>query len=325
MTYMRDFFLRYRIILGGIAVFILGLLVIAALASAAPRSFPTGAVVSVKAGTTLSQAAELFQARGAIRSAFVFKAYGLLFEGRRGLKAGDYLLAQPESALRLAYRAVNGIEDIPKIKVTIPEGSNSREAAWLIMKAIPGFNAPAFIAQAKEGKLEGMLFPDTYFFPANIAAADAIALMRADFDQQIAALADDIKASGKTKPEILTMASIIEREAASSTDRRIIAGILWKRIKAGMALQVDSPFWYAFGKGTSDLTSDDLKADSPYNTYARTGLPPTPISNPGLAAIEDAAHPTDTKYWYYLSDPKGIMHYAATFDEHVANKRKYIK
>jgi UPF0755 protein len=121
------------------------------------------------------------------------------------------------------------------------------------------------------------------------------------------------------------MASILEAEARTTETRKIISGILWKRMEIGMPLQVDAPFQYIIGKNTFQLTTNDLKFDSPYNTYKYKGLPPGPIGNPGLDAISATVNPIKTNYLYYLSDVRGNMHYAKTFAEHVINKEKYLK
>jgi UPF0755 protein len=130
---------------------------------------------------------------------------------------------------------------------------------------------------------------------------------------------------GKPEGDIIKMASIVEEEGRTMETREIIAGILWKRISIKMPLQVDSSFKYINGKTTATLTTEDLKIDSPYNSYTNRGLPPTPISNPGLAAIRATINPIKTPYLYFLSDKNGNMHYAITFEEHVENKLKYLK
>lgn len=124
--------------------------------------------------------------------------------------------------------------------------------------------------------------------------------------------------------DVIIMASILEGEALPK-DRQVVAGILWKRLSIGMPLQVDATFRYINGKGTYDLTADDLKIDSPYNTYIHKGLPPGPISNPGIDAISASLNPIPTKYLYYLTEKDGTIHYAKTFTEHIANKNKYLK
>src|SRR5581483_2493272 len=119
-------------------------------------------------------------------------------------------------------------------------------------------------------------------------------------------------------------ASIIERETKSEEERPIVAGILLKRINAGWPLQADATIQYALGNW-DPVNADDLKIQSPYNTYLNTGLPPTPICNPGLSSINAAKNPTQSNYWYYLHDKDGQIHYATTIDEQNANIAKYLQ
>lgn len=121
------------------------------------------------------------------------------------------------------------------------------------------------------------------------------------------------------------MASILEGEARGREEMEIIAGILWRRIEIGMPLQVDTTFLYVNGKNTFTLTQADLKIDSPYNTYLYRGLPPTPISNPGLTAIRAALNPQPTPYLYFLTGRDGLMYYSRTHDEHVQKKTRYLR
>jgi UPF0755 protein len=293
------------------------------LGSIAPADFPSGAVVSIKNGSTLDQAAGLLAESGVIRSAFLYKAYSVLLErGTTGVKTGDYLFDAPQSALRVAYRTARGIEGLPRVKVTIPEGSDSADMAKIISKAISGFDALGFSKLARSD--EGYLFPDTYLWPTNVKPDRVIDDMKSIFDAKIQSIQSDLSAFGKPLKDVVAMASIAEKEATSSADRRIVAGILWKRLAAGMALQVDPPFYYFLDKRSDQLSLDDLKIESPYNLYLNTGLPPSPIDSPGLEAILDAVHPTATSYWFYLSGKDGSMHYAATLDGHNANKTKYL-
>ena len=124
--------------------------------------------------------------------------------------------------------------------------------------------------------------------------------------------------------KIVTMASLIEKEAGNNEEMPFISGILSNRLKKNMPLQVDASFIYLLGKKSSDLTKDDLKIDSPYNTYVNKGLPPGPINNPGMNAILASLNPAKTPYYFYLHDKDGIIHYAKTFEEHKINKRKYL-
>jgi UPF0755 protein len=170
------------------------------------------------------------------------------------------------------------------------------------------------------------LFPDTYFIFPGERADTVHKMLRENFDQQI--LDEDVVAaieeSGKTLEELLVMASILEKEASRMQDRRTIAGILWERIDRGMPLQVDAVFPYIIGKNTFELTLEDLKVDSPYNTYANKGLPPGPIGNPGLNSILAAATPIASEYLFFLSDYSGDFHFSRTYEQHLNYKRQYL-
>jgi UPF0755 protein len=216
-----------------------------------------------------------------------------------------------------------GDHGMETLKVTLPEGLTTSEMAKVLSKVLPNFASEVFLADAKGS--EGYLFPDTYFFFSTATSGEVLFALKEDFDKKTAPLKVEAVAQGKNWNDILVMASIVEEEAATPEDRRIVSGILWKRLASGMRLQVDATFAYTIGKGSLELTVDDLKSDSPYNTYMIKGLPPTPIANPGLDSIEAALHPTASLYVYYLSDKNGVMHYSKTFDEHKLAKAKYLR
>ncbi len=153
--------------------------------------------------------------------------------------------------------------------------------------------------------------------------ATVIKAMTDNFNAKEELVVSKIVLSGRKESDIIKMASIVEKEATSSANRRVVAGILWKRLDAGMPLQVDPPFYYILNK-TAALTQADLATVSPYNLYLNKGLPPTPIDSPGLSAILDTVSPTASKYWFYISDSHGVMHFAATLAEHDANIAKYL-
>lgn len=288
-----------------------------------PQDFPRGSIIRIQKDMTVSDVADLLADKGVIRSRFMYKAYVSLLHSNRGVRAGSYLLDRPQSSLRLAYRTAYGVDELQKIKVAIPEGSSSKEIATLIKKSIPSFDDKLFLVEAREH--EGYLFPETYFFNPDITPDEVISEMKGQFDAKVATLMDAIATSTHSLENIIIMASILEEEANNTTDRRMISGVLWNRLDIGMALQVDAPFYYLFGKGSSQLTVSDLATSSPYNTYKNKGLPPAPISNPGLDAIQAALDPTPSKYLFYLADKKGVTHFAITHDEHVANKAKYLQ
>lgn len=290
----------------------------------APADFPTGLLYEVSRGRSLSAVAADLDARHVIRSQFMFKGFVTILGLGRGAVAGDYEFDSKDTVIGVAYRIGRGAYGLTRLKVTIPEGTSSAQIARLFGPQFYRFDAEAFAELGK--KYEGYLFPDTYYFLPNVTAGEAARAMLANYQSKIADIADLVRAFGKPAKDVIVMASIIEEEARTTESRRIIAGILWKRLAERMPLQVDATFASVNGKTkSSELSLDDLKIDSPYNTYVYRGLPPGPISNPGLDSIRAAVTPIATKYYFYLSDKKGEMHYAVTHDEHVANKFKYLK
>jgi UPF0755 protein len=148
--------------------------------------------------------------------------------------------------------------------------------------------------------------------------------MRENFNEKIKTIEPQIKNFNKPFDQILVMASIVEEEARADESRKIVSGILWKRLAKNMPLQVDAPFYYITGKA-GRFTLDDLKISSPFNTYINKGLPKSPISNPGLGAILDTVTPLETAYWFYLTGNDGEMRYASNFDQHIENRNTYLK
>ncbi len=175
--------------------------------------------------------------------------------------------------------------------------------------------------------LEGYLFPDTYRIYKNARAPELVGTLLANFERRLeqADLLGPALADGRGFHEILTMASIVEKEVRTDEDRPLVADIFWRRLDIGMALQADSTVNYVTGKSAPAASAADLTAKSLYNTYRHPGLPPGPIGNPGLKAIEAALRPRANDYWYFLTDSAGNVHYGRTLDEHNSNKAKYLK
>jgi UPF0755 protein len=288
---------------------------------APPAAFPLG-ITEVPSGEPLSAIARQLAAARVIRSPFALKAILYATGQERHIQAGPYDFKAPESALAVARRIASGDAQIAPIRVTLTEGMASFDMARTLAAAVPGFDAATF--QRLAAAREGYLFPDTYFFLPTATPQEVVDRLSANFDAKIAEAQPLIAASGRSEADIITMASIVEREAQTPEDRRIVAGILWHRISLGMRLQVDAPFGYLHQDDGYTPTSADTESASPYNTYRNAGLPPTPIANPGLDAIEAAADPTQTDYLYYITGSDGQMHYAKTFEEHKANVAKYL-
>jgi len=285
----------------------------------APKNFPSGKTIVIEKGMGLAEISGKLKKEGFVKSKYAFALYARAFNKSKKIKYGKYLFNKPISVFSLAGRLTKGEFGFKPIKVTVTEGLTVKEIAELFLAVKPpngGLTAKIFENFDKEEflektvNLEGYLFPDTYLF-----------LPFAETGQIIGTITDNFKnKAGDIGKDIVIMASLIEKEVPDSGDRKIVSGILWKRLELGMALQVDAVFPYITGK--QKILLDDLKIDSPYNTYLHKGLPPGPISNPGLDAIEAAKNPQETSYLYYLSGKDGKTHFAKTFAEHLRNKEK---
>ena len=283
--------------------------------------FPVNEVISIDDGESLQDITDNLYEMNVIKFPLIFRSAVIMMGGERKVIAGDYLLDKKESPIDLAYRLVKGQFHMDVVKITVPEGWDVFEIANHLEKSLKSFNKQDFLTLAINK--EGYLFPDTYFLPDTARPKSVLNLMLGTFDEKIKSVSG-LATSTKSLNEILTMASIIEAEALDKESRRIISGILWKRIQIGMPLQVDATFSYVNGESTFQLSLDDLKIDSPYNTYKYKGLPPGPINNPGIDAIEAALYPKTSKYLYFLTGHDGKMYYGRTFEEHKRNKAKYL-
>lgn len=289
----------------------------------APSDYPNGQFnFSVKKGDSISKVANSLKERGIISSSSIFKTLSIILSLNNGVMAGDYKFNERENLIKIVYRMVKGYQKQAKISVTIPEGSNSDEIAYILVKKFPDLNVSHFLSIAK--KEEGYLYPDTYYFYENVRPGEIVYTMRNNFNEKIKTLKNEIEEFNKPLSDIITMASIIEGEANNTSDRKIISGVLWKRLREGIPLQVDPPFYYITGK-KGNVTYDDLKIDSPYNTYKYKGLPKGPINNPGLDSIKATISPLQSKYYFYLTGKDGAMRYAVTYDGHLNNKNIYLK
>lgn len=290
-----------------------------------PDDFPLNAMYSIEERQTLTLIADEAKKRDIVKSTLMLKVFTILFSKSGGAISGDYILNKKENVFEIAERFATGDYRLSAVRVTFPEGLNVSEIAEILSKKkeLRNFNKEDFIRLAKDK--EGYLYPDTYFFLPNIKPAQIIEIMEKNFSKKISAIQKDIREFGKTFEEILTMASILEKEVSKTEDRKIVAGILWKRIKIGIPLQVDAVFPYITQKKDRTITREDLKIASPYNTYLNKGLPIAPISNPSLDAIVSAISPVETNFFFYISDKKGITHFAKTLKDHNDNIDEYLR
>lgn len=251
--------------------------------------------------------------------AFYLKVKQLGIENK--IQAGDFQLSPSQSSTEIAKSLTKGAQDI---WITIPEGKRAEEVAHILKNNLPGYE-PDWEAKLKTE--EGYLFPDTYQVHKNATIDQIISLLTSEFEQKYALVTNKTNLS---RANIVILASLIEREAQKDEDRPLISSVLHNRLDLGMPLQVDATIQYALGYDYNgktwwkrDLTLDDLKYSSPFNTYLNVGLPPSPIASPGVKALEAAADPANTNYLYYITDKNGMNHYAKSLTEHNANIKKY--
>lgn len=236
------------------------------------------------------------------------------------IQAGDHRISPSMTAEQIAKKLTMASNDI---WVTAQEGLRAQEIADILQRDIPSYKD--LWRQTLEER-EGYLFPDTYLIPKTADINLILTMFKSNFDNKFATV--DIQ--NKDPKEIVTVASLVEREAKFPEDRPLVASVIYNRLNIGMKLDIDATVQYVLGYQTGEkrwwkknLTLDDTRINSPYNTYKNAGLPPTPISNPGLASLEAAANPAQTNYLYYVSDKTGHNHYAETIEQHNANIKKY--
>jgi len=304
------------ILLSGI---ILSIIFVIAILS--PKNFPSQKIVEIKYGTGLVQLSKDLKKQKIIKSSVIFELLVIISTKNNTILAGNYYFEKPMGTIEITRRLINGKFNLAPIKITIPEGYTIKDINELLSKKLIKFDSENFLNLAK-GK-EGFLFPDTYLFFPTASANVAYKELNNNFNKKVEKLNLTLLSDNELN-KIVTMASLIEKEAGNNEEMPFISGILSNRLKKNMPLQVDASFIYLLGKKSSDLTKDDLKIDSPYNTYVNKGLPPGPINNPGMNAILASLNPAKTPYYFYLHDKDGIIHYAKTFEEHKINKRKYL-
>jgi len=283
-------------------------------------------------GQPFSQIAKNLEKEKLIKSALAFRLLAAQLGIINKIQAGDFSLPTNLSSKELAKLLTHGALDI---WITFPEGQRIEQQARTIDEKLNTsdnnefqFDKNEYIALAEEG----YMFPDTYLISKEASAGAVVEKLRNTFSAKVpqSLLLGGIK-NNLTQNEVIILASIIERESRSNEERPVIAGILLNRLKEGMPLQVDATVQYAKGYNAANTTwwpqvtpEDYQSVDSPYNTYLHTGLPPGPISNPGLESIRAAAEPASTPYLYYLHDTNGKVHYATTGAQHNANIQKYL-
>ncbi|HXA27182.1 MAG TPA: endolytic transglycosylase MltG [Candidatus Angelobacter sp.] len=303
----------------------------------APAAAHTNPVtVQVASGETVDQLAADLQSRGLIRSSFWFGWFAR-FKGLAGqLRTGQFKLDSGMGASAVIQR-LEGAPDVSVHKLVLAEGLTARQMAQKVGDAGLGITADQYLAEVTSGafdepflagrpsgaSLEGFLFPDTYSVPDGTTAHQLVKMQLDDFGQRAAPLLAS-PSHGLSAYQLVVMASVVEREARFDDDRPQVASVLYNRIDQRMLLQVDASVLYGLRVFGRSPTADELKIDTPYNTYLHAGLPPTPIANPGLASLQAAAHPASTQFLFYVSDACGHNHYSVTVQQHDQQAAKYL-
>jgi UPF0755 protein len=291
--------------------------------------------VELPAGFGVSAIGERLTDAGIVPDAWTFRLAARLGGVERRLQAGEYRFAAAATPREVAARIAHG--DVYTKSMTFPEGLTVAEMAGVFGRS--GLGTPAdFQAAAGDVSLvaeldpdaqtlEGYLFPSTYALPRRAGAAGTVQVMVSEFTRAFdARLRADATARHMTPREVVTLASIIEKETARPEERPIVSAVYQNRLRIGMPLQCDPTVIYALmlaRRWDGNIRKPDLQIDSPYNTYRIRGLPPGPIGSPGRSALEAAVHPADVKYLYFVSRNDGTHVFAATLDEHNRNVAKY--
>lgn len=283
---------------------------------------PEDSITLIEKGESIHEMADQLESAGVIREAFLFKAYVALSQKHKSLRAGEYLFPVKASYQEVIDILVNGESIVHQL--TIPEGLTIQEVFNLIDTAerLSGL-LPTPLPN------EGELMPETYNYTYGDTRSDMVLRMKkemATFLDKAWAMRDQSMML-KTKEEVLTLASIVEKETALSIERPLVAGLYLNRLAIKMPLQADPTVVYGLTEGKADLGRDltltDLKDLSPYNTYVYAGLPPKPICNPGKKSIEAVLNPEKSAYLYFVANGEGGHVFAVTYDEHLKNVAKW--
>ena len=298
-----------------------------------------GQEIVIEAGSSVNDIGLLLEEKDAIRSNFVFKWYVKSSNQVAKLQAGSYRINSDMSIKSIVKILVTGRALTDEREIKFIEGWTLKDMdAYLVKENIIQVGAFKKLAQKDydydflEAKpagfdIEGFVFPDTYRIFNSASAEDVLAKALNNFNVKLSdELRGEIERQEKSIWEIITMASLIEKEVRSYEDMRLVSGVFWNRLEIGQALESCASLAYILGVNKKQYTIEDTKIDSIYNTYQNSGLPPGPVSNPGLNAIKAAVYPQESNYLYFLSSAiDGSTKFAETYDQHLENKRLYLK
>ncbi len=293
--------------------------------------------VTIPGGATGKEVGVILAREGLVEHEAFFRVAMRLDKSGGAIKYGPYALSRGLSPMELLHLLQEGPSrpleptEIPdELKVTVPEGLTIAQASELFDNPevfIEGASDPTLIKRLgiEAPTLEGFLAPSTYFFDQKPSERDVIERMAAQFEKEYAALLEEIPgAAQRDIKEIVTVASLVEEEARVDEERPQIAAVIYNRLNKDMALQMDCTIQYALGKYGQRILYEDREVDSPYNSYLYLGLPPGPISSPGLASLRAAMHPAEVDYLYFVSNADGKTHtFSSTSSEHIRAVRRF--
>ncbi|MBV8581070.1 MAG: endolytic transglycosylase MltG [Candidatus Eremiobacteraeota bacterium] len=299
------------------------------------RSLPVQRTdVVIPRGATFAQVVAALDDAHILQHPLAFRLLARLRRVDADVKAGEYRFPAHQTSDDILQRLVRGEQFA--VWVTIPEGFTAREIGAALASRSLGapddfdhvflHDGGIELGGVHTPNLEGYLFPSTYLVPIGSTPQQAATILVDEFRRELPRdAAARAKALGRTVPEVVTIASLVEREGKVDEDRPLIASVIYNRLRLGMPLEVDAAIEYTFPEHHDVITKRDLQVDSPYNTYRHTGLPPTPIANPGKASLDAAFRPAKSDYLYYVAKPDGHSAFAKTLEEHNANVERYLK
>ena len=293
-------------------------------------------VVILREGMSLREVSDSLEKRGIIRDKTIFMLWARLRGYSRMIKAGEYRLSSNMSPIRIISMLTRG--EIITYSVTVPEGFSVKQIGGLLAEK-ELVDEQEFLSLTRNRdvlrsygvtgqSLEGYLYPDTYQFGKGLSPRSIIDAMIKRFREVVMPYRERMEQTGMTLGEILTLASIVEKETGSAAERPIIASVFLNRLKKGMRLESDPTVIYGIKDFTGNLTREDLLKPTPYNTYVARGLPPGPIANPGLESIKAVIFPARTDYLYFVSKNDGSHHFSTNLRDHnravsLYQKRRY--
>ena len=291
--------------------------------------------IKVSEGMTTAEIAEQLENKGVIASSLKFRFISRVRGYDNQMKPGTYVLKFGMSDEEVFETMLNGAKYL--VNFTIPEGFTVKDIAERLynldladkedfLKASENFAPYDYMATSNNVlyTAEGFLFPETYSIESDYSIEEILKVMAGEFDNR---LTDEMRAKAREKNlsihELITLASLVEKEVKYAEDRPIVAQVFLKRLELNMPLQSDATLQYLMDAPKEDVTISDTKIDSPYNTYQNAGLPPGPVANPGIAAIEAVLNPADTNYLYFVADRQGHNHYSYSYEEHLTLVNQY--